>query len=165
MTDQYDDEYIPSVTQPEHSRKEEHTDDKLRKLMLSSPVSSLVDMRPMLKVAPVESIQDVIEKLQAGGTNCAVVCEEGSLRLLGIVSNRDILRKVAGHLTDLSEIPVKAVMTRNPEVVRPDDPIAFVVNKMGMGGFRHVPIVDDAGSPTGVVSIHDVMHYLATREE
>jgi CBS domain-containing protein len=38
--------------------------------------------------------------------------------------------------------------------------VAYAVNKMSTGGFRHVPLVDDAGRATGMVSAGDVLEYL-----
>ena len=51
-------------------------------------------------------------------------------------------------------------MTPDPVVLRHDDPIAVAIHKMAVGGFRHIPIVED-GRPTGVVTARDVFHHLA----
>ena len=51
-------------------------------------------------------------------------------------------------------------MTPDPVVLRHDDPIAIAIHKMAVGGFRHIPIVED-GRPTGVVTARDVFHHLA----
>jgi CBS domain-containing protein len=51
-------------------------------------------------------------------------------------------------------------MTPDPVVLRHDDPIALAIHKMAVGGFRHIPIVED-GRPTGVVTARDVFHHLA----
>jgi CBS domain-containing protein len=53
-------------------------------------------------------------------------------------------------------------MTRDPVVLRHDDPIAVAIHKMAVGGFRHIPIVDGGGQPTGVVSAKDVFRHIAT---
>jgi CBS domain-containing protein len=51
-------------------------------------------------------------------------------------------------------------MTEDPEVLTPDDPIAYALNKMSVGGFRHVPLVDRARRPVGIVSVKDIVDYL-----
>ena len=51
-------------------------------------------------------------------------------------------------------------MTRDPVVLRHDETIAVAINKMAVGGFRHIPIVED-GRPTGVVTARDVFRHLA----
>ena len=77
---------------------------------------------------------------------------------------RDLLGKVAGKHKDLSKVKAEEVMTANPEFVKAEEPIAFVVNKMSMGGFRHVPVLSADGKPISIVSIKDVLRYLAQRQ-
>ena len=50
-------------------------------------------------------------------------------------------------------------MTRDPVVLRHDETIAVAINKMAVGGFRHIPIVED-GRPMGVITARDVFHHL-----
>ena len=51
-------------------------------------------------------------------------------------------------------------MTRDPECLTPDDGIAYALNKMAVGGFRHIPLVDTQGSPQGIVAMRDIVEYL-----
>ena len=51
-------------------------------------------------------------------------------------------------------------MTRNPETLPHDASIAWVLNKMSVGGFRHVPVVDEQNHPVCVISVRDVVHFL-----
>jgi CBS domain-containing protein len=57
-------------------------------------------------------------------------------------------------------VPLTELMTRDPVVLRHDDTLAVAINKMAVGGFRHIPIVD-GGRPTGVVSARDLFQHLA----
>ena len=52
-------------------------------------------------------------------------------------------------------------MTPDPEFLTDEDPIAYALNKMHVGGFRHVPIVNDDMSPTGLISISDIISTIA----
>ena len=70
----------------------------------------------------------------------------------------DAVLKVAGR--PLERRPIAELMTRDPVVLRHDDTIAVAINKMAVGGFRHIPIVDD-NRPTGLVSARDVFRHLA----
>ena len=54
---------------------------------------------------------------------------------------------------------VEAVMTKDPEVLEQSQTIACALNKMSVGGYRHIPIVD-GGKPVGVVSIRDLVDFL-----
>jgi CBS domain-containing protein len=78
--------------------------------------------------------------------------------LVGIFTDRDAVLKVAAAAADRR--PVREVMTPDPVVLRRDDPVAVAIHKMAVGGFRHVPILDD-GHPIGVVSARDVFRHLA----
>jgi CBS domain-containing protein len=81
-------------------------------------------------------------------------------RLSGIFTERDLLDKLAGLPVDYDKTPVSAYMTREPVTLPADSRIAFALNKMVIEGFRHIPLVDDEGRPTGVVSMREVVEYL-----
>jgi len=59
------------------------------------------------------------------------------------------------------ERPVRDFMTPDPEVLSPDDPIVYALKQDDVGGFRHVPLVGEAGQPVGVVSVKDIVDYIA----
>lgn len=84
-----------------------------------------------------------------------------SERLVGILTERDILKKVIGQL-DLDS-PVGEIMTPNPETVGMDDGIAYALNKMHIGGYRHIPVLDRQDRPVGVVSMRDVVKFIVSQ--
>ena len=51
-------------------------------------------------------------------------------------------------------------MTPDPLTLPADANVAFALSKMVLEGFRHIPLVDDAGNPTGVVSMRNLIEYL-----
>ena len=104
------------------------------------------------------NVDAAVARMHANGLDCLLVMDDA--RLVGIFTDRDAVLKVAGTSKRLTTID--EVMTRDPVILRPDDPIAVAINKMAVGGFRHVPIVD-AGRPTGVVSARDVFRHIAAR--
>ncbi len=73
----------------------------------------------------------------------------------GILTERDVLRAVATG--DVAGTHVAAWMTHDPETIGPDDSISHAASVMIHGGFRHLPVVDDARRPVGIVSIRDLM--------
>jgi len=93
--------------------------------------------------------------------NCVLVIQKK--KLVGILSYRDLLLKVAMKHKDISKVKAEDVMTPNPEYVKPEDPIAYVVNKMSMGGFRHIPVLSTDDTPLSIISIKDVLRYLGRR--
>jgi len=112
--------------------------------------------RPPLTIGPDAAVGDAIRLLREHGIGCVLV-EEGG-RLVGILTERDVLQKLEAGDVDQ---PVRRYMTPDPEVLAPADPIVFVLNKMSVGGFRHVPLVDGEHRPVGVVSVKDVVGFLA----
>lgn len=115
---------------------------------LGAPAPILVELD-----APVG---DAIEAMHAAGADCVLVVVAD--RLVGIFTDRDAVVKLAGQPID--GLLVRDFMTPDPVVLRHDDPIAVAIHKMAIGGFRHIPILED-GRPTGVVSARDVFHHLA----
>ena len=101
-------------------------------------------------------VDEAIRRMHDKGIDCVLVVEGG--RLVGIFTDRDAVLKVAG--TKAGGKAISALMTHDPVVLRHDDTIAVAINKMAVGGFRHIPIVDN-GRPTGVVTARDVFRHLA----
>lgn len=80
--------------------------------------------------------------------------------LTGILTERDLLMKVLGINDDWKNIKVKEVMTPNPQSLRAGDELAYVLNNMHVGGYRHVPIVDENEKPVSMISIKDVVSWI-----
>ena len=50
-------------------------------------------------------------------------------------------------------------MTPGPETINHDDPIAFALHRMDIGGYRHIPVLTN-GQPTGIISVRDILRYI-----
>jgi CBS domain-containing protein len=83
----------------------------------------------------------------------AVLVIDGD-RLVGVFTERDVLRAVAAGLT--SDAVIGDWMTRGPETIEPDDTAEHAAVLMIHGGFRHLPVVA-AGKVVGILSIRDLM--------
>jgi CBS domain-containing protein len=79
-------------------------------------------------------------------------------RLLGILSERDIVRALAETGEAVLQMPVAQVMTRNVATCDVNDPISSVIDRMMKGKFRHMPVLDE-GRLAGLVSIGDVLKW------
>lgn len=101
-------------------------------------------------------IDQALERMRAENVDCLLVTDRGTL--VGIFTDRDAILKVAGQPT--ADRTVSEYMTNDPVILRSGDPVAVAINKMAVGGFRHVPIVR-GGVPVGVVSARDVFRHLA----
>lgn len=138
-------------------------DDALQFVMMRAPISDLVTGKDLLVANTTDTIQKIVKILQKENKDCVLIYKKK--KLAGILSYRDLLWKVASEKSDLSKVKVEAIMTSNPEYVRGEDPIAYVVNKMATGGFRHVPVLQADGAPLSIVSIKDVLGYLSKRKK
>ena len=137
--------------------------DQLQNVLMTMPISELLTGEDLLVASPNDPVAKVIEIFEEERKNCVLVYDHK--KMVGILSNRDVLRRVAGRYDDLSKVKVGEVMTRDPEFVHPDEPIAFAVNKMALGGFRHVPVLNEDGTPVSIIMIQDVLTYLSHRKK
>jgi len=118
--------------------------------------------RPPLTVRPETPVGEVLQQMVGDRMGCAAVIDENR-RLLGIFTERDALMRLNVDAAKLSDKPVSAVMTTNPATLRARDKIAYALHRMNVGGFRHIPILDDDEKLVGVISIRGILAYLTER--
>jgi CBS domain-containing protein len=133
--------------------------DELEVSLVDLPVEDLQPVAPVL-VAPETSLAQVVERLRERRIGAVLVGTPDEL--LGIFSERDLLLRVADRYPELRDEPVSRFMTPDPETVEADAPIAFALNRMEVGDFRHVPVTR-GGRLCGMISTRDVVEFLAQR--
>ena len=104
----------------------------------------------VLTVAPEDTLGEAAAKMTERGVGAVVVSDFG--RMIGILSERDIMRAVADRIHS-SEARVREWMTADPITATTDTSIEDAARTMFDNGFRHLPVVDDGGRVTGVVSL------------
>ena len=109
----------------------------------------------VVAVAPEDTIGEAAQKMVDRGIGSAVVSDFG--RLIGILTERDLLRAVAGR-THSSEARVREWMTADPVTATRDTAAGEAARLMVEHGFRHLPIVENERA-VGIVSIRDVMRW------
>ncbi len=114
---------------------------------------------PPWRIAPEQSVAEDVALMRQQRVGCVLVGRADE-ELIGLFTERDLLRRVLAAGLPLS-VPVALCMSRDPVVVHPKDPIGFAVRLMEEGGYRHLPVVDAAGRPLGVLSVKRIVHYLA----
>lgn len=109
-------------------------------------------------VVTIKPTADVIAaaKLMAEAGIGAVVVLGADNRIIGILSERDIVQALAEHGGAVLTEPVSQIMTREVKTCSEDDTIADLMGRMTSGRFRHLPVVQQ-GKLTGIVSIGDVV--------
>ncbi len=108
--------------------------------------------RDLLSVEPSLRLADVARRMAVKDVGAALVTEEG--RLVGILTERDVLRAVAQGIEEDSS--VGDWMTRDPDTIEPDESIEHAAVLMIHGGFRHLPVTEH-GDVVGMLSIRDLM--------
>jgi len=130
---------------------------EVERRLLRDRVSLLAPQSPVT-VVPTMPVGSVLRLMVERKIGCVVVAEEG--KLLGIFSERDALLKINADAAALADRPVSQFMTPQPQTVTADAKIAFAVQRMDLGGFRHLPVVDDQGRLAGIISARDILRYL-----
>ena len=137
-------------------------DDELQEMrgaFLNDTIAALEPAEPIClrETATVaEAIARMLERRQAG-----VLIVDDASRLTGIFTERDVLTRVAGAARDTARTALQDVMTPNPEALSVTDRIAYAVHSMSVAGYRTVPLVDAERRPVGVVTVSDVIRWLA----
>ena len=108
--------------------------------------------RNLLTVEPGVRLTEVAQRMVDRDVGAVLVCDGG--RLVGILTERDVLRAVAGGLDESSV--VADWMTRDPDTLDPDETTRQAATLMIHGGFRHLPITDGS-DVVGMLSIRDLM--------
>lgn len=122
------------------------------------PISSVRMTKPRV-VSPSQSVREAVATMKDDPTGAVVVVSEG--KTVGIFTDRDVLKKIAAKAGALDE-RVGKYMTHDPVVLREDDTMAYALNKMGDGGFRHIPVTRE-GELVGMITVRDVMNWVLGR--
>lgn len=108
----------------------------------------------VLSVSPQASIGELVELLHQKNIG-ALVCLDGE-KLVGIVSERDVMHGLAKMGADLLAQPVSSIMTTDVETCEPTDKLETLAERMTELRIRHLPVVED-GKLKAIVSIGDVV--------
>jgi CBS domain-containing protein len=106
---------------------------------------------------PDTTLYTVVWDLKVKGIGALVVSEDGST-VLGLISERDIVRGLTERGTKLLTVPVSELMTSPPVTCTPGESITAVMARMTRLRVRHLPVVE-GGKLCGIVSIGDVVKH------
>ena len=132
---------------------------EMEKSLLETSVALLGPKVPII-VAPDIPVSEVIATLRDNHVGCVLVGT--SEQIEGIFSERDALNKVASQFEDAAAQPISRFMTPDPESLDANTPIAFALNEMSVGHFRHLPVTYQ-GKLEGVISIRDMLQFLSSK--
>lgn len=136
----------------------ERTEQQLGEAILNAPIRVL-EPRPPVTLSEDAPIDEAIRLMLDQGIGAILVVRGG--KATGIFTERDVLRRVVSGGIDRAR-PLREVMTGSPETLGLEDGISFALNRMIIGGFRHIPIVDEAGAPMAVLSLREVVAFIVS---
>jgi len=117
--------------------------------------------RRMVTIGADDTVLKAAKLLVQNNIGLLVVIEERlNRKLVGVLSERDIIRVIASGST--LEIPVNEVCTRNVVTVHAGSDVAEAAKAMNKHGIRHVVVLDDSSNPVGVISMRDLVGERAT---
>jgi CBS domain-containing protein len=132
--------------------------------MPTRPVSEVVCHRSFISVTPRSTVRAAAQLMKKHHTNAILVIDRKEM-LAGICAERDIVIHVVSEGLDPDHTPVSAIMTRDPQTITGDKPFGHALHLMFEGGFHHVPVVDVAGHPVGILSPRDALQLDAVEFE
>jgi CBS domain-containing protein len=123
---------------------------------LHKPIKYLRVKKPRT-LLPGNTVAEAVELMKSKNIGCVLITEQE--KLVGIFTERDILTKVMGKKNH-DQIKIADVMTRRVDAFQQEDSLAYVLNAMHVGGYRHVPVVDEHGKPMAVISVKDIIAFI-----
>jgi CBS domain-containing protein len=158
MSGEFEDEYSATIDDDLRT-----THDDLREssdALLNDTIAALTPADPICLAATAtvhDAVRTMLARRQAG-----VLIADAEGRLVGIFTERDVLTRVVGRDLDARTTPLGAVMTRTPQALTAGDRVAYAIHCMSVAGYRTIPLVDGGGRPIGVVTVSDVVRWLAS---
>lgn len=104
-----------------------------------------------------EPLTDAVNEMCKQNFGSVIVTRGG--KLCGIVTERDLMKKVLNMGRDPTTLTLGDVMTPDPKITKEDDLVVDGLRRMSEGHFRHLPIVDEDGNVVGMVSQGDFVAY------
>jgi len=147
---EYDEAY---EDEPGHYEREEES---LGQAILDATIQDLKP-KPPASLREMGTIRAAVQLMLENRLGAVLVEREG--QPVGIFTERDLMRRVVAAGIGLDRA-IEEVMTPDPETLKLEDGVAFALNRMSVGGFRHVPIVDENGALVGIVSQREVVDYI-----
>jgi CBS domain-containing protein len=129
--------------------------------LLREPLTEL-PIRPALVFSAGDTATDAMRAMQREHRGCVLVTHDGTMRskLIGIFTERDVLFRIVDRGRNPATLPLGQVMTADPEVLPLRATVAYALNRMSLGGYRHVPVVDEEHRPRLVVAVRDIVEFL-----
>lgn len=119
--------------------------------------------RSLITADPSETVAQAVRRMAEQRVGALVVVDGGEL--VGILSERDVLKRVIAAGKDAEATSVSEVATPEPKRVVEDAHVKECAELIRRHGFRHLPVVNAAGKPIGIISSRDFLQYVVDELE
>ena len=126
-------------------------------LILSDTIEKLAPPEPLI-VKSDSTIKEAVELMIKHGHGSVLVVD--SEELLGIFTERDLLKRVVRARLDVNTNKISEVMTSEPQSLSGSDSIAYALNRMAVHSIRHIPIITDS-KVSGFISVRGMLKYIS----
>ena len=132
--------------------------------VMVDPISSLHPSTIEPQVVPAgTSLAEGIRRMQEKNVGYLLVTDPGG-RLVGILTEHDLLCRVAGQASNLEGATVDQFMARRPTMLKPSEPIKHALHFMALNDFMYIPLVDDEQRPVDLLSFRRVARLIEHME-
>jgi CBS domain-containing protein len=118
----------------------------------------------VISIQPEQDLREALKKLTENSVGSLIVIDEKQC-IVGILSERDILRANAEYFDQMSTLKIKDIMTQDVIIGLYDDSLDSIMGLMTKQRIRHLPILTDDGQLAGIVSIGDIVKAKANQAE
>jgi CBS domain-containing protein len=149
---------------------DEILDEEMQHMFLQTEGTKILNadvfMKPvhiLQRIAPItviegESVEHTLKIMLEKKIGCMLVTKNG--KLSGIVTEGDFTRRFLSMKRDAAAVKVEEIMSKKLTTLDENDSIAFCLNAMVIGGFRHIPLTNSENVPVAVISVKDIMNYI-----
>lgn len=130
---------------------------QVERTLMEDPVG-ILRPKPAVTIGPDASVREAVQVMLDRNIGALLVVDDDS-QLLGIFSERDLLKKIAGLHDKYGDLRVGDFMTAKPETVTPSDRLNFALHRMDIGGYRHMPVVEQ-NRTLGMISVRDMLRHI-----
>jgi CBS domain-containing protein len=124
---------------------------KIRELLDTEEFRS----RANVMTGPDETVGSAVSKLIEHNIGSLPVCDDNG-RPVGIITERDIIRKSYKRETEIAYMRVGDIMSKNLVIATMDDDVDYAINAMKQEKIRHLPLIDDS-RVVGIISMRDLL--------
>ena len=121
--------------------------------------TDLIKDTKLIYAQPSETVEVAVKRMASHNIG-SIPIVDGNMKIIGIVTERDVVRLLASKGPTILQEKLENVMTRKLVTANPEDPISALAYKMIEHGIRHLPVVDQEGKLLGVISIRKVLRHL-----